>query len=105
MQKCELREEKPGDERVPSPSQRIESHTLPSSEDDDRGGGGCGNVCVLVHLFGSLHGITGGVSDLRGRLGVDLIVELKQKIRRSVGQSAGRSDGGRADAARSAWST
>ncbi len=35
---------------------------------------------VCVHLFGSLHGITGGVSDLWGRFGVDLIVELKQKI-------------------------
>lgn len=30
------------------------------------------------HLFGFLHGITGGIPDLGGRLGVDFIVELKQ---------------------------
>lgn len=42
---------------------------------------GGGKLCqsVFTHLFGSLHGITGGVSDLRGRLSVDLIVKLKQK--------------------------
>lgn len=34
---------------------------------------------MFSHLFGSLHGITGGVSDLWGWLGVDLIVELKDK--------------------------
>lgn len=34
---------------------------------------------VFSHLFGSLHRITGGVSDLWRRLGVDLIVELKGK--------------------------
>lgn len=35
-------------------------------------------VFVFIHLFGSLHGITGGVSDLWRRLSVDLIIELEQ---------------------------
>lgn len=40
---------------------------------------GVGVMWVFSHLFGFLHSIAGRVSDLWRRLGVDFIVELKQK--------------------------
>lgn len=43
-------------------------------------------LSMCFYLFGSLHGITGRVSDLRRRFGVDLVVELKKKVSRSIGQ-------------------